>query len=278
VSEHRHGLGTTPPRRGAHRRLCDRRRRAAKLLLALPTVLLAAAPQACAGADDVVLVLAAASTIDAMEAAAADFDGDGATRIEVSFGPTSVVARQLEEGAPADLVLLASAAWADYLQERVALAARDALVGNELAVVVGAEVETAAMSWDTALNEAGHARIAIADPTSVPAGIYAAEALRRAALWDAMQPRLVPTIDVRAALRLVADGETDIGIVYATDAAATPRVRVIARIDPRLHQRIEYPLLLLANAPPEAKRFYEYLLSARGRAHFHDRGFIDAGR
>ena len=272
-----HGLGLTLPH-GGRRLSFGRRRWAGGLLLTSLTMLLAVAPQACTATEDVVLVLAAASTIDAMEAAVADFNGEGAPRIEVSFGPTSVVARQLEEGAPADLVLLASAAWADYLQDRVALAARDALVGNELAVVASANLEPSAMSWDAALTEPRHTRIAIADPASVPAGIYATEALHRAALWDAVQPRLIPTIDVRAALRLVADGEADIGIVYATDAAATPRVRIIARIDPRLHQRIEYPLLLLANAPPEAQRFYEYLLSARGRAHFHDRGFIDAGR
>jgi molybdate transport system substrate-binding protein len=81
-----------------------------------------------------------------------------------------------------------------------------------------------------------------------------------------------------ATLALVADGEADAGFVYATDALTTPRVRLITRVDPHLHEPIEYPLLLLRGAGPEAMRFYDYLISEPGRAHFHDRGFLHAGR
>jgi molybdate transport system substrate-binding protein len=249
-----------------------------RLLLLLLPLALGSSAWACAERADTVLVLAAASTIDAMEAAVADFGVDTSTHVEVSFGPTSVLARQLEEGAPADLMLSASVGWADYVEARVPVDRRVALARNELRVVVPSGAATAALSLQQIAAEADLGRIAVADPTSVPAGIYAAQALRRAGLWEAVEPRLIPALDVRAALTLVADGEVDAAFVYATDAAASARVRVVARIDPSLHDVIEYPLLLLGGARPEAVRFFDFLTSARGRAHFHERGFIDAGR
>lgn len=234
--------------------------------------------QGCAERQERALVLAAASTIDAVEAAVADFSAGDDVPVEVSFGPTSVLARQIEEGAPADLMLSASVAWADYVEQRVAVARRVALVGNQLAVVAPAGAVVADTTLEEIAARAGaFARIAIADPASVPAGIYAAEALRNLSLWESVQSRLIPTVDVRAALALVAGREADAGFVYASDAASSPDVRVIARIDPRLHEPIEYPLLLLEDAGPAAQRLFEYLLSERGRAHFHQRGFTDAG-
>lgn len=239
-------------------------------------LLVCASVTACGDAPDSVLVLAAASTIDAMEAAVADYTAEGDT-VEVSFASTSVLARQIEEGAPADIMLSASTAWADYVAERVAVARRAVVARNRLVVVVPADSTLPDLSLDQVAADQRLARIAIADPTSVPAGIYMALALRQAGLWVAVRPRLLPAIDVRAALALVADGEADAGFVYASDAAATPAVRVITRIDPGLHDPIEYPLVLLGDASPEAERFFEFLVSTRGRAHFHDRGFTDAG-
>jgi molybdate transport system substrate-binding protein len=228
--------------------------------------------------DGAVLILAAASTVDALEAAVAEFESDTSTRVAVSFGPTSTMARQVEMGAPADLMLLASVDWANHVVERVQVAERFALVANQLAVVVPQDAGLDAVSLDALASDPRFSRIAVADPTSVPAGIYAAEALHRLALWDAIRPRLVPTVDVRAALTLVANKEADTGLVYITDAASTPRVRVVARIDPQLHRPIEYPLLLLADAREGASEFFEFLASARGRSHFYDRGFLQAGR
>lgn len=228
--------------------------------------------------DDVVLVLAAASTIDAVEAAIAEFSVDGEPRVEVSFAATSVLARQIEEGAPADIMLSASGAWADYVEERATADRRVVLVSNQLTLIVPADSKLHEGSLALIGQEGALDRIAIADPASVPAGIYAAEALRNAGLWAAVEARLVPTLDARATLTLVAGGEVSAGLVYATDAAATPRVRVVAQVDPQLHQPIEYPLLLLGSARAEAVRFFEYLISERGRAHFYDRGFRRAVR
>lgn len=251
-------------------------RRSASLLALLA---LAAAQPSCARSNDALLVLAAASTIDAMEAALADFTAVEGVHVEVSFAATSMLARQIEEGAPADLMLSASDEWADYVAGRVAVARREVLVGNQLTVVAPASSAVTGASLRQLADDASQfGRIAIADPTSVPAGIYAAQALRRESLWRSLQPRLLPTVDVRAALTLVVDGEADAAFVYASDAATSTEVRVITRIDPGLHDAIEYPLLLLGSARPGAERLFGYLVSARGRAHFLDRGFIEAGR
>ena len=252
--------------------------------LAAVAILLGSPALACSNDDrgnGAVLILAAASTVDALESAVADFESDTSTRVVVSFGPTSTLARQLEMGAPADLMLSASVDWANHLVQRVPVTERLALVANQLAVVVPQDPQDAgldAVSLDVLASDPRFSRIAVADPTSVPAGIYAAEALRGLFLWEAIRPRLVPTVDVRAALALVADKEVDAGIVYATDAASTPRVRLVASVDPQLHRPIEYPLLLLADARAGARELFEFLGSARGRAHFYDRGFVEAGR
>lgn len=252
-------------------------RRSASLLALLA---LAAAQAGCAGSNnDGLLVLAAASTIDAMEAAVADFTAAEGVHVEVSFAATSMLARQIEEGAPADLMLSASSEWADYVAGRVAVARREVLVGNQLAVVAPTSSAVTEASLRQLADDASQfGRIAIADPTSVPAGIYAAQALRRESLWQSVEPRLLPTVDVRAALTLVVEGEADAAFVYASDAASSAEVRVITRIDPGLHDAIDYPLLLLGSARPGAERLFDYLVSARGRAHFLDRGFIEAGR
>lgn len=231
-----------------------------------------------AGGDGAVLILAAASTVDALEAAVAEFESDTGTRVAVSFGPSSTMARQVETGAPADLVLSASVDWADHIAQRVQVTRRVALVANQLAVVVPQDAGPAAASLDALAFDPRFSRIAIADPASVPAGIYAAEALHGLLLWEAIRPRLLPTLDVRAALALVASKEADAGIVYATDAASTPSVRVVAHVDPRLHQPIEYPLLLLADARQGARELFEFLASAQGRSYFYERGFVEAGR
>jgi len=243
----------------------------------LAAVLLAAwgCVAACGGEPDTVLVLAAASTIDAMEAAVLDFNGDGGAAVEVSFGPTSVLARQIEEGAPADLMLSASVAWADYVETRARVDERVVLLRNRLTVI--APAGAAPRTLEELAGDPSIRRIAIADPTSVPVGIYAAQALRGAGVWHLIEGRLIPALDARAALSLVAVGETDAGIVYATDAAASPAVTVITTVDPGLHDPVEYPLLLLSGARDEARRFFEFLQTARGRAHFVQRGFVEPG-
>ncbi len=267
--------GFAGPPRAARARLCSR------LLSTVFLVLIAGT--ACTGAggnDGSILVLAAASTIDALEAAVRDFEGETGIDVEISFGPTSTVALQIEHGAPADLMLSANREWADYVEERVAIRRRVTLVGNQLIVVKptpkGPE-DRVASSLREFLGDPRR-RFAIADPESVPAGIYARQALRALGFWESVEPRVIPTVDVRAALALVARDEVDGGFVYATDAASSSDITYVDSIDPVLHDAIEYPLLLLAGAGEEAAELFEFLVSARGRTHFFDRGFTDLGR
>lgn len=248
--------------------------------IAVVAVVLAAMTPACTGArsgDRAPLVLAAASTIDALESALGEYEQTTGTPVAVSFASTATLARQIEQGAPADLLLAASADWADYVEQVTPVAQRLALVGNRLVVVAPAESTIGELPLTDLVSGAPIERIAIADPSSVPAGVYVSEALHELGLWDAIQPRLVPTVDVRAALALAAAAQVDAAFVYATDAASTPRVRIVARVDSQLHEPIEYPLLLLQGAREGAAPLFEFLASARGRAHFYDRGFAEPG-
>lgn len=263
------------------------------LAAAAVATMLAAACTAPRPDERGVVVLAAASTIDALEAAAADFTAGTGVEVRISFGPSSTLARQVAEGAPADLFLSASSPWADHVEERVAVSRREALAGNRLVVVVpvssgggggdggdgggGGRRGDGAGGSETTIAEALAAgrvrRLAIADPQSVPAGIYARQALERLGLWQEVSDRLLPTVDVRAALTLAVEREADAAIVYASDAASSDAVRIVAAFAPGLHQPIEYPLLLLGGAGPPAQRLFEFLVTERGLSHFLARGF-----
>ncbi len=244
----------------------------------LSAVLAAAIIASCSppGSGDDVVVLAAASTIDALEAAADDFRERRGIDVALSFGATSTVSRQIVSGAPATLLLAASSEWADYVERRTEVAERTTLVGNELVIVVAADARIATADAAGILLDPGVERVALADPESVPAGVYAREALRNLNVWDRLLSRLIPTVDVRAALVLVINGEVDVAIVYATDAASTDRARVAATLDPRLHGPVEYPLLLLAGSNAASRQFFDFLVSEEGRAHFLSRGFSTA--
>ena len=252
------------------------RRRTLKVLLyavlAVATIADCSPPRT--GED--VIVLAAASTIDALEAAADDFRERRSIDVVLGFGATSTVARQIVEGAPATLLLAASSEWADYVEHRTEVVERTTLVGNDLVVAVATDARVATSDAAGILGDPDIEWIALADPESVPAGVYAREALRNLNVWGQLLPRLVPTVDVRAALVLVINGEVDAAVVYATDAASTDRIRVAATLNPGLHGPVEYPLLLLAGSNAASRQFFDFLNSAEGRSHFLSRGFSPA--
>jgi len=274
--------GYLPPfPKGNARRARGGRRRShvrASVTLAAATVatMLVAGCTAPRPDERTVVVLAAASTIDAFEAAAADFTADTGVEVRISFGPSSTLARQIAEGAPAEIFLSASGPWADHVEERVAVSRREALAGNRLVVVApaaGGGGDGGEATVAEALAAGRVRRLAIADPQSVPAGIYARQALERLGLWQEVSDRLIPTVDVRAALTLAVEREADAAVVYASDAASSDEVRIVAAFDPGLHQPIEYPLLLLGGAGPPAQQMFEFLVTERGRSHFLARGF-----
>jgi molybdate transport system substrate-binding protein len=225
------------------------------------------------GRSERLSVYAAASTREAMEQAARDFQHRTGAAVEVVLGPSSGLARQIEQGAAADLFLSADQASADYLAAKQLVEKRRHLLTNRLVVVV----PSAASIQVKALRDLGDAqirRLAVAEP-GVPAGEYARQALRKIGIWDQIKDRIVGGIDVRATLTFVARGEAEAGLVYRTDALQQNGVRVALEVPPELHEPIRYPLVLVkrASIKEAARRFYDHLGSSQASAVFERAGF-----
>lgn len=226
-----------------------------------------------------VTVFAAASLTDAMKDIAAEWTKAGHKPLRLSFGASSSLARQIEQGAPANLFASADLKWMDYLAEKTLIApdTRRNLLGNTLVLIVPADrprqiAITPALDLAALLGANG--RIATGDPAHVPVGLYAREALTKLSLWDAVMPRLARTEDVRAALLLVERGEAPAGIVYSTDAAASKGVSVAGTFPADSHQAITYPFAVTkAGDTPEARSVMTYLAGPEARALFSQRGF-----
>jgi len=222
-----------------------------------------------------VTVFAAASLTDSLKAAAAAYKGRTGIEVTLSFGASSTLARQIEQGARADLFLSADADWMDYLQKKNLIASRKDLLGNSLVLVAGADVKRVpkiAPHFDLA-GALGDRRLALADPASVPAGKYAKAALTALGVWDRIAPKVVQAENVRVALEYVARGEAPYGIVYATYAKVAPTVRVVGTFPESTHPPIVYPAALIKPASPGAKAFLDFLGSAQARAIFEQAGF-----
>lgn len=256
------------------------------MLARLLALLLTLAPLP-AGAAERIVVFAAASLATAMDAAAAGWRAAGGAELVLSYAGTPALARQIEAGAPADIFVSASADWMDVLAARglVRGATRRDLFGNRLVLVAPAEAAGAAggpvgeigPGFDLS-GRLGGGRLAMALVAAVPAGIYGREALVSLGLWEGVEGRLAEADNVRAALALVAAGEAPLGIVYATDARAEPRVTVIGRFPAASHAPIRYPAALLAaSAHPGAAEFLDYLSGPAAQAVFAAAGFEPAG-
>ena len=246
-----------------------RRRAALALLAALPL------PAAAAGPP--VTVFAAASLTEAMRDISAAWQRAGHAALAVSLAASSALARQIEQGAPASLFASADQQWMDYLDQRGLLApgTRRDLLGNSLVLIVPKDhAGSVALGPEIATLLGPGGRLAVADPAHVPAGLYARQALTSLGLWSELEPRLARTEDVRGALMLVQRGEAPAGIVYATDAAASPGVAVAATFPASLHDKIVYPVALVkAGDTVEARALLEFLTGPEARAVFTRRGF-----
>ena len=223
-------------------------------------------------------VLAAASMQEAMNDAADAWARAGHARPVIAFAASSALARQIEAGAPADLFVSADAEWMDELQRRNLLAPGTRAIVARGRLVVVAPPGTASLNGRRGASLArvlAVGPLAMADPASVPAGRYGQQALTRMGAWDAVAPRVVRAENVRAALALVERGAAPHGIVYATDARASTRVRVVGVFPPNSHAPIVYPLARLARSRnPSAESFRRYLLSSAGQAILARRGFL----
>jgi|HubBroStandDraft_3_1064219.scaffolds.fasta_scaffold34833_3 molybdate transport system substrate-binding protein len=246
------------------------------LALAAPAAAGPGAPAATSVPGEI-LVFAAASLTDALAQVDAAFTAGSGVKVKVSFAASSVLAKQIEAGAPADVFLSADLQWMDYLEEHGLLRAgtRHDLLGNALVLIAPAD-STLQLQIAKGFNLAGAlggGRLSTGDPDSVPAGIYAKAALTQLGVWPSVADRLVRAENVRAALAYVARGETPLGIVYKTDAQAEKRVRVVGVFPADSHPPITYPVALTAGARPPAARYAEFLHSAAAHELFVRRGF-----
>jgi molybdate transport system substrate-binding protein len=221
----------------------------------------------------------AASLTDAMKDVSAQWAQAGHQPLRMSFGSSSTLARQIEQGAPANLFASADEKWMDYLAEKKLIAAdtRKDLLGNDLVLVVAAD-KPQHVTIGPGANLLGmlgpNGRIATGDPAHVPVGIYAEQALKKLGLWDAIAPRLARTDDVRAALLLVERGEAPAGIVYATDAAVSKAVMIAGTFPADSHDPISYPFAVTKSGDtPEARALMTFLAGPQARAIFVQRGF-----
>lgn len=257
-------------------RMNDRLDRGARTLAALLGLLVAVAARPAA-ADDVV-VFAAASLKNAIDVVAADFQRDDAAKVRVSYGASSALAKQLENGAPADVFISADRDWMDWAEGRglIKPETRKDLLGNRLVLVapaahaIGVNIEPGF----PLVSMLGDGRLAVADPDSVPAGKYAKAALETLGVWASVKDRLAPAENVRAALFFVARAEAPLGIVYATDAAAEAQVKIVGVFPDDTHPPIVYPIVLTAaSTSPEARRFLDFLASPAAKPVFETQGF-----
>jgi molybdate transport system substrate-binding protein len=257
--------------RGAHTR---------KLLLTLCALALtAAAPELTAAAP--LVVFAAASLTDALQEADAAFSATNKMAVKESFAASSVLAKQIEAGAPADVFFSADQQWMDYLAQHDLLApgSRHDVLGNALVLIAPADSTLRlkiARGFDLA-GALGGGKLSTGDPDSVPAGLYARAALTQLGVWSQVQDHLVRAENVRAALAYVARGEAPLGIVYRTDAEAEKRVRVVDVFPADSHPPITYPLALTRRARADAARYVSFLEGATARGIFERYGFVVLG-
>ncbi|MBR0682938.1 molybdate ABC transporter substrate-binding protein [Roseomonas eburnea] len=226
-------------------------------------VLAAVAALACvaapaARAQEGPTVFAAASLTDALRVLGQQWAARGNPAPRFSFAASSALARQIEQGAPADLFMSADEPWMDYVQQRnlIVTATRVSPIGNALVLVAPAnDARPVALARGTDLLAllGPNGRIATGDPAHVPVGRYAQAALTWMGQWDAVAPRLARADNVRAALLLVERGEAPFGIVYATDAAISPGVRVAGTFPAESHTAITYPFALTRRAEGNAR-------------------------
>ena len=237
---------------------------------------MAAAPPTSA-AEDKIIVFAAASLKTVLDSVAAAYGDASGAPPTTSYAGTPTLARQIEQGAPADIVITADERWMDYLQERGLVPGRihRPLLGNRLVVIVPAGAGPLAHDLSDLMTLLGaDGRLALADTEAVPAGRYARAALEDLGLWTAVSGRTVESDNVRSTLAFVSRGEAPAGIVYATDAAAEPNVTVAAEIPAESHPPIRYAAAMTKDADPGAETFFDYLVTPEAVAIFRAHGFI----
>lgn len=233
----------------------------AAILICLP------APVAPAQTPGKLVVFAAASLATALNAIQPIFTREKGQPVVISYASSGVLAKQIERGAPADVFISADTKWIDYLAKKNLLAqgTRRDLLGNELVLIEPAAARTKLKikpGFDLA-TLSGDGKIAVCTVASCPAGIYAREAFNKLGVWNSVEPKLAQAANVRDALALVARGEAKFGVVYATDAKAEPKVRVIDVFPADSHTPIVYPVAVVASSKNAGAAVFEAFLTSQ---------------
>ena len=233
---------------------------------------------AIAAAEDIT-VFAAASMTNAMAGIEAGFEAASGHEVTVSLAGSSALARQIQQGAPADIFISANPGWMDMLESEglVEEGTRFNLLTNSI-VLIAADPAAEPVEIGPGMDLAGllgEGRLAMALVDAVPAGIYGKAALEKLGLWEDLAPRVAQADNVRAALAFVATGEAPYGIVYATDAVAEDKVTVVGTFPADTHPPIVYPAADLATRDTEAEAaFLAYLRGPEARSAFERQGFV----
>jgi molybdate transport system substrate-binding protein len=224
-----------------------------------------------------VLVFAAASLETALDEIAEPCRRATGAGIRASYAASSTLAKQIDQGAPAEIFISADVDWMDDVAKHgmIQTASRENLLGNDLVLVAPAKstVELHIAPGFPLAAALGSGRLAVGDPAAVPAGLYAKAALTSLGVWNDVASHLAPAENVRAALLFVSRGETPLGIVYRTDARAEPGVKIVDVFPESSHPPIVYPAALTTHASANAKRVLDYLRGPEARALFEREGF-----
>jgi molybdate transport system substrate-binding protein len=242
------------------------------ILLSLATLVISLS----VSATPKITVFAAASLTNAMQDIATAYQTEHKdTEVIFSFASSSVLAKQIEQGAPADIFMSADQKWMNYLIDHKVVRDKHVLLKNGLVLISPKQSKLEKIeinkntNWQAILPKGE--RLALGDPDHVPAGLYAKESLTHLGVFDKLSPQMAPASNVRDALMLVERYEASLGIVYSTDAKVSDKVKIVGSFPADTFKSIEYPITLLK---PEAKAFYQYLNSKTAKTIFQKYGFI----
>lgn len=228
----------------------------------------------CSGEE--LVIFGATSLTDALTEISQRFSTEQNVKVYCNFAGSSTLQRQIEKGAPADVFISASPKQMDALQRKGLIYenTRRTILNNRLVLVVPVNSPLSITDVEL-LTQDSIRRIAIGEPNSVPAGIYGREALTHRGVWDAVQPKLIPSADVRSTLVHVESGEVNVGIVYQTDASISKKVRIIYQFPDSSHSPIVYPAAVLRNTGHQvlAQAFLDYLQTPDVAIIFEKHGF-----
>ncbi|KLN97133.1 molybdate ABC transporter substrate-binding protein [Moellerella wisconsensis] len=246
-------------------------------LLASAAVTLSLAGNAVAA--EKVTVFAAASLTNALNEIAAQYKQETNNQVVASYASSSTLARQIEQGAPANLFISADQQWMDYVIDKQLMVknTRYTLLGNELVLIApkASKLDKVEINQQTdwkKLLDGG--RMAVGDPDHVPVGIYAKESLEKLGAWDTVNPMLARTNNVRSGMALVERDEAPLGIVYGSDAVASDKVKVVGIFPADTHKPVEYPMAIVKGQDNSATRqFYDYLKTPQAAVIFKQYGF-----